>query len=354
MPVHVMGTVDGSAIQWFRNILLFAAAYEILSLPFDLVGYRIELIYGKTNQLFGDYLFSWCAAALKHGALFIACIFCFTAAAQYAGVLGVGVSSSVLCMFLLWKQGEITRFLSSVQFEAPGQELRAKFLQNRADTIPLVVARTQETGFTGGVIGLPNSETIVIPHTWLNRLTEVQLWAEITRRNAAITSGSRGRGVYGAIFFTVAGVVMSAVLTELIFGAPLQSSAGAITASFIFTLWSFIGLLLLPSINQRGVMEVDQKAIDKGVSRKLLYETIGVIDKMMENEQERSDSVQLIFHPIPTPNRRLAALDVRTKFGAWHLARYSIWLSLAGLGLLSRAVHCNAGRPQLWCMLPAD
>lgn len=79
-----------------------------------------------------------------------------------------------------------------------------------------------------------------------------------------------------------------------------------------------------------------------------------MIDKMMENEQERSDSMQFVFHPIPTPNRRLAALDAGTKFGAWHLARYSIWVSLAGLGLLSLAVHCNAGRPQLWCMLPAD
>ncbi|MBX9723333.1 MAG: hypothetical protein K2X81_18155 [Candidatus Obscuribacterales bacterium] len=42
------------------------------------------------------------------------------------------------------------------------------------------------------------------------------------------------------------------------------------------------------------------------------------------------------------------------KRGAWHLARYAIWLSLAGLGLLGRAVHCNAGKPDLWCMLPAD
>ena len=39
---------------------------------------------------------------------------------------------------------------------------------------------------------------------------------------------------------------------------------------------------------------------------------------------------------------------------AWHLARTALYLSHAGLSLLPRAVHCNAGRPELWVYLPSD
>lgn len=32
----------------------------------------------------------------------------------------------------------------------------------------------------------------------------------------------------------------------------------------------------------------------------------------------------------------------------------AVFLSWAGMGLLSRAVHCNSGRPELWALLPCD
>jgi hypothetical protein len=31
-----------------------------------------------------------------------------------------------------------------------------------------------------------------------------------------------------------------------------------------------------------------------------------------------------------------------------------LYLSWAGIGGLSRAVHCNVGRPPLWVLLPGD
>ncbi len=75
---------------------------------------------------------------------------------------------------------------------------------------------------------------------------------------------------------------------------------------------------MLRSLNQKGVDEVDQKAVEKGFSKELLLETILEIDKVMENEPERSDAVQFVFHPIPSPKLRMAALDsgIKTK-GAW-------------------------------------
>jgi hypothetical protein len=38
----------------------------------------------------------------------------------------------------------------------------------------------------------------------------------------------------------------------------------------------------------------------------------------------------------------------------WNVARAALVLSPCTLGLLSRAVHCNAGRPALWFFPPCD
>ena len=38
----------------------------------------------------------------------------------------------------------------------------------------------------------------------------------------------------------------------------------------------------------------------------------------------------------------------------WNTARTALFLSWASLGLLSRAVHCNCGRPALWVLFPGD
>jgi hypothetical protein len=40
------------------------------------------------------------------------------------------------------------------------------------------------------------------------------------------------------------------------------------------------------------------------------------------------------------------------RLGAWHAARTTLFLSWAGFGLLSRAVHCNSGRPEPWALPP--
>jgi hypothetical protein len=353
--VSWFGPEDKSSVDWFANILTFVACYEIFSLPLDVIGFRIERAFGKTRESIPAYLVRWCKAAMKHSMIFLSCTFVFTSAAHICGVAGVALSSAALAILFVWKQGEIARFLSEVHFEEPEQELRATFVQNRSDRVGIVVARSPESGFTGGIVGLPGAESIVIPDCWLESLTGRMLWAEICRRNSAISTGSRARGVLWAVAFTVTGATLSSACVEYVLGHPIVSSAGAAETSFLFTLWSFLGLLVLPFLSQGGVLEVDHEAFARGVSRELLLETILDIDRSMENEPERSDVVQFVFHPIPTPARRMSALDAgEKKIGAWNVARYAICLSIAGLGLLGRAVHCNAGKPDLWCMLPAD
>ncbi len=351
---RVFGSIDQSYFHWFRNILLFTIAYELISVPFDVTGFFIERKFHKNLQSLFGYLCELGKSSIKHGVLLLSSAFLFAYAAENAGLPGVVISTIALGTFYTWKQAEIARFLSNLTFSEPSQEMRGTFVKNRSNTVALVMGNSADKGFTGGVVGLPRGESLVIPEGWLTDLSEQELWAEITRRNAAIESGSRTRGIIGALFFVVCGVTAAASLTAFCYKLPLQSSAGIIDVSLISTLWSFAGLLILPSLNQKGVIEADNMALAKGVRQDLLARTINKIDATMENEAVRSNAVQFVFHPIPTPGRRVMAWNVETGPGAWHIARYAVWLSLAGLGLLGRAVHCNAGRPDLWSMLPAD
>jgi hypothetical protein len=65
-------------------------------------------------------------------------------------------------------------------------------------------------------------------------------------------------------------------------------------------------------------------------------------------------AVETMFHLIPALSRRLEALSAAEgpRIGAWHAARSALYLSWAGFGFLSRAVHRNSGRPELWALLP--
>jgi len=123
------------------------------------------------------------------------------------------------------------------------------------------------------------------------------------------------------------------------------------------TLWSFLGLLVLPSLSRRAVSAADLAAVRGGVDPVGLARTLGTLDAEQEDEPQRNRLVEAVFHPVPSLNRRLRAIER----GAapelpqpWHTARTALFLSWASLGLLSRAVHCNCGRPELWALFPGD
>jgi len=122
-----------------------------------------------------------------------------------------------------------------------------------------------------------------------------------------------------------------------------------------FLLLSFVGLLVLPTLNRKSVFALDRYLAAR-VSTAELREAICEIDQLTEQDPTRSASAESVFQPIPCPERRLLSL---TKEGsqyvpAWNVARTTLFLSWAFGGPLARAVHCNVGRPELWAMLPTD
>lgn len=134
----------------------------------------------------------------------------------------------------------------------------------------------------------------------------------------------------------------------------MKTAAGVLQMGLIFTLWSFIGLLTLPTLSRAGVAEVDTLLRRSELDGNLIDETVQRLDQLQDAETQRPSGVEMIFHPIPSVNNRLDGPMSSNARGCLDAARTAIFLSASSLGLLGRAVHCNCGRPALWVFLPSD
>jgi hypothetical protein len=119
------------------------------------------------------------------------------------------------------------------------------------------------------------------------------------------------------------------------------------------TLWTFLGLLTLPTLSRQASYAIDRSVIDQGASAATLHETVKTQDLFQDDEPTRSALIETIFHPVPSVDNRRAE-SAGTFPIAWHAARMTLFVSWACMGMLVRAVHCNVGRPELWVMLPTD
>lgn len=204
-----------------------------------------------------------------------------------------------------------------------------------------------DLGYTGGIAGLPGREVIVMPVAWGADLRTVVH----QRRLAAILSGSRTRGVWLAIAWNLCGFQFASWLP----GAGVAEEGALVRTVLGFVLWSFLGVLLLPTVSRRGVFEVDQAAKRLGLEESAFAEAVRELDRRQDDEPRRAVGVEAIFHPLPGVESRIARFaGGRATFGAWNAARYALFLAWPGLSLLSRAVHCNVGRPELWVFLPVE
>ena len=117
----------------------------------------------------------------------------------------------------------------------------------------------------------------------------------------------------------------------------------------------FAGLLILPTVSRMASYTIDRRVVEQGVPAELLGSTLQKLDQLQDDEPERAAWIERVFHPVPSlTNRRLLTRSSPLSLGAWHVARVTLFLSWSCLGLLSRDVHCNAGRPELWVLLPTD
>jgi hypothetical protein len=334
-------------------IILTLALYVFLSFPADLLGgYLLPRRYHRQCPELRVFLRSWLRGISFQALIMGSCAFIILQAATRGGiVIGIGVFA-ILMLCLLQGQLLVARLvgtlrLSSARSTSPLQTLSGKALK-QPETLSY---DSTDPAFVGGLVGFPGSERLVLPSAWLEALPADVVKMQVTRRIGVIVTGARARGIGLALVWNVFGFALASQLPR----ADLTTATGLINAGLWFTLWSFVGLILLPTLNRPGVLEADRFALSRGIGEETMEQGMIDLDRLQDDEPNRSRWVERVFHPIPSVKSRMGALRrTGSERGAWQGARMTLYLSWACFGFLSRAVHCNVGRPELWVLFPGD
>ncbi len=331
----------------------FLGGFLLLMLPFDLLGgYLLPSRFGRSTSTLPAFLFRWGIGVSWQAALFVPTGLALLAAGRQAGLGGVLALLAAIMFGYVAVQAALARQLMAGTWSPAAERLDAAWGELAGwgyERLPTLIADHADEGFTGGIVGLPGRDTIVLPRLWADSLSVPQLSVVLARRVAAITSGQRLRGLLIAAVWTLVGFGVASLLPT----AGVRSVAQLIATICGFTCWTFLGLLVLPTISRQASFAIDGQVVRDGLPHDWLVSAVSVLDRFQDDEPQRPGIVETIFHPVPSVGNRLVGAP-RGTFGAWHVARTTLFLSWACLGLLSRAVHCNAGRPELWVLLPTD
>lgn len=353
LPRRFLSGLSGPAA-----IAITLLSFIALSVPSDaLGGYYLPRLHGRTKISRAGFLAAWFRGVVSQAMVLGVCAATILESARWGGNrAGIACFASWMVILLLG-QSLIARFvgglkMSSVVSSADELENHIKLPKTPSPiSVQSIVSQSSDPGFVGGLVGLPGCERLILPAAWWNDLTVDVLATELTRRQGVLATGSRTRGLLVALIWNLVGFIVSSNMP----GSSIADAAGLIQCSLWFTLWSFLGLLTLPSINRLGVLGADRFALDQGISAAAISAAISRLDSLQDDEPIRTRWIERIFHPIPSVERRIAALgDADSPRGAWQCARTTLYLSWACFGFLSRAVHCNAGRPELWVLFPGD
>ena len=329
------------ALTWMGHAVLLA--------PLDVIG-GLVIVRERPGVL--RWVASWLRAVTVQWLWFALAAALLLRTGQQFGITAALIVFLLLQLTLLSRQGLIAWLAGGVHMEALSPALGAAATAAGIDPRTVREIDADDPSFVGAWSGA-DAQRLWVPQRWVTGLSAGQLTVALTRRLAVKSRGLRRRGVLVAITWNCIGFVAATAAPR----ADLVTAPGFVTTLAWFTLWSFVGVLVLPSLSRPAVLVADRAAAHThDVS--LVASTITLLDQWQDDEPVRGPRVETIFHPVPSRHARLAALltvdsgDARD--GAWHATRMMLYLSWAGLGGLARAVHCNIGRPSVWVMLPGD
>jgi hypothetical protein len=351
---------------------LFGCLVAVL-FPLDLLGGFLLPNHWRPNTIsLGAFLIGWLRGSIVQGTLFLGASLLILFMGRWLGLPGAALAVAGIAFFLVGSQLQIAKLAGALEphsddlldADPTNDSDRHVADANHASAIGealaivskwgwkpslITVLGHHDTGFTGGVVGLPGMETVVLPAATIKKLSPEQLAIMIARRLEAIQSGSRTRGLLLALAWVIGGFALSAMLP----GAGVTSVGGLTMTCLGFTLWTFLGLLTLPTLSRQAAYAIDGKVLQSGASADVFEQTVKMLDTLQDDEPRRSELIETIFHPVPSVENRRTAASGKVPI-AWHAARMTLFVSWACMGTLVRAVHCNVGRPELWVMLPTD
>lgn len=323
--------------------------YALASAPFDwLGGYFLPRAYQLRSEHAATFAGRWLRGVLVQS-LVLGCCLTITLYAGRAGGLPGAASAFAVCMIaLVALQGPLARAVSHQPSETS---------ERTQDAFGLAVRphRATDPGFTGGIAGLPGMETVVIPQQWREHLAADDMQVYLARKRLTLSGRSRLFGLLVAGGWNLTGFVVITMLTP---GAGVDNAGGLMTTALGLGVWSFLGLLILPTPSRRAVMAIDRRTANEDlVESEAVTSAIRHLHHLQHDEVRRGRWIETIFHPIPALEPRIESLtagDGDLPTGPWNCARMALFLSWACFGMLSRAVHCNVGLPDMWVLLPSD
>lgn len=347
IPARIQPAIDASLGTQVIGLLLFFVIYMLIQLPFDFIGgYWLPKRFGRSHPGLRSFSLSLFRGVVSHGVLLLATAILVMVAGKYAGIAGAVTMGLLISFLLLRLRVHIASMMSQLVL-MPDPAV----MDSNDEQLSVMNVASNDEGFTGGIVGVLRPRFQLLPIRWREVLGPDGYELAANRRTLAMKTGSWLRGRVIALSFTAVGLLLAALLVG---STQLGTASGMIQLSLWFTLWSFVGLLTLPTLSRRGVIEIDERAQADGCSAALMRLNTERLDRLQDGEPMRPSLIETIFHPVPSVENRLEGPRSHHVIGFWDAARTSIYLSLAGLGLLGRAVHCNCGRPSLWVFLPTD
>ncbi len=335
----------------FQQLIAVIGLYMLWLSPLDFLGgYWLPNRFQKSDVAFGQWLKGYTVAASFQAFVFAICGSSIILLSQ-----SFGVGGSLLAITLLTAIGWYVRSLYVYS-----RALSSSVVSERLDAAAVLLARCNialprtvvvgpsDRGYTGGIIGLGKHVAIVIPKAWLSFRNE-ELATVLARRALAIRTGSYSRGLILAFGWNLMGFFLASLIPE----NGVSTLAGLGSTICWFTLWSFMGLLILPTVSRNACLMIDDELVRLGLPASWVTSTASTMDQLQDDEPQRPQWIETIFHPVPSVHGRSRSERGRG-LAAWNVARTTLLFSWPCLGVLSRSVHCNLGRPELWTMLPTD
>ena len=325
--------------QELLSLTIFLTFVALLILPFDIIGgLLIPAAFESTPPHPRVWIWQWSRSIVSQLFMHSFSLFFYLQIGRAIGAPWLIPLFAVFQLGLLAGQELLWCLMTS--------NVRAK----RSGRLVAFVT-SNDRRFVGGVTGLPGLESILVPSSWQETLDPDQLRVVLRRREAALSSGARFRGIISAMLWNI--TCFSAAV--LLAGGAVDSVADLAEIFLWFLLSSFVGLLVLPTFSRRSVFALD-RILTRQTSPSELNAAIEAVDQLTEQDTARSAVAESIFQPIPCPQRRAHVLLQESDGapGAWNVARLALYLTWAFGGPLARSVHCNVGRPELWAILPVD
>ncbi|MEL7336720.1 MAG: hypothetical protein AAFN70_11025, partial [Planctomycetota bacterium] len=157
----------------------FACLAAIL-FPLDLLGGFLLPNRWRPNTIslvsFGA---GWIRGVLTQGTLFLAASLLILFTGRQFGVVGAALAITAIAIVLVGSQLQIAKFVGALNTNARKQSDKPSTLQQAQSLVsewewksrPITVLGHHDTGFAGGVVGLPGIETVVLPASTLMKLS---------------------------------------------------------------------------------------------------------------------------------------------------------------------------------------